>query len=564
MKNTTEYRTKKEMNGSQRGMALLTAVLFIAVATLLLGGLSLRVINQSRQVDSYATVRECFFGTEAALARSRASLEMGGTGMIGIGAWAPPSVQEIVLPAFADAGVAPIQMASMPAVRYMGYVVNWGNDGRDNNGDGVVDGPEEQWFYTIYALSQSGPVERQVEVVVNGQDVNVWRNAIFGGTGQAGGLINGNVSIHGSVHLLGDDLPAGAVAVTALDLSGTSLIHNNYSGIPAALAQRVPPLPTRTFNGEIVQTLNANLRVRKGLVGLSGNSEIGEPNVAGNAVKETMDGTFVNDGWTGNAVVDDGGRGDPKSVWSDNGWDMLYDLGDKVPLPVFSDDWRDMYTGATVLNPATGQNYTHSEYFETICGTPYNGNVTIKANTNFYYNATRPGDTNPANRQPTDDYILYNGTTKRMEVNGQIQINGNLVITRGGGNDKTINYTGRAAILVNGDVTLDTDLLSVNADGTTANSFPQNILGIMAQNNMTVGSLSQLQLMGAVYAQNRIKSEKQTTTIGTFVSNYFDMGTNVPDIFQVPTLADNLPYGMIGAYPILAISQVSWRELGGV
>ena len=149
-----------------------------------------------------------------------------------------------------------------------------------------------------------------------------------------------------------------------------------------------------------------------------------------------------------------------------------------------------------------------------------------------------------------------------MEINGQIEITGNLELTRGNGNDKTIHYTGRAAILVHGDVQLDTHLLAQNSDGTTANSFPvNNIIGIMAGNNMTVGSLSQLDLMGAFYAQNTIDATKQTNVIGTFVSNYFDMGSNVPSIFQVPTLADNLPFGMIGAYPILIFSQVSWREV---
>ena len=49
--------------------------------------------------------------------------------------------------------------------------------------------------------------------------------------------------------------------------------------------------------------------------------------------------------------------------------------------------------------------------------------------------------------------------------------------------------------------------------------------------------------------------------MGTFVSNYFDMGTNVPRIYQVPTLAANLPYGMIGAYPIFIYKKVSWREV---
>jgi hypothetical protein len=84
----------------------------------------------------------------------------------------------------------------------------------------------------------------------------------------------------------------------------------------------------------------------------------------------------------------------------------------------------------------------------------------------------------------------------------------------------------------------------------------------MASGDMTIGTVSQLSLMGAYYAQGRIICSKQTTVIGTFVANYFDMGTNVPCIYQVPSLADNLPHGMMGAYPIFVFSKVSWRELG--
>jgi len=63
------------------------------------------------------------------------------------------------------------------------------------------------------------------------------------------------VSIHGSVHLLGNNLPDGAGALEAIDLSGTSLIHNNYDGLSVNLANRVPPLGTRSFDGEMVETL---------------------------------------------------------------------------------------------------------------------------------------------------------------------------------------------------------------------------------------------------------------------------------------------------------------------
>lgn len=558
---------KHDTPSKNRGAALLTATIFVAVATLVLSALALRVVQQGKQSDQYKAFNDAFPGIEAGIARSWADLEIGGDGAVGLGTWAPAIENgELSMPSFDDDSVDPLQLTAAPTVNYMAYAHNWMNDGLDNNGDGSVDGTDENFAFTIYSFARNQGVTRRAEVVVQGFDVNVWRNAIFAGAGQAGGLINGNVSIHGSVHLLGDNAVQGTTVLSALDLSGTSLIHNNYVGMPATMAGRIPPLPTRTFNGETIQTLNAKLRVKRGLVGMSGNSEIGEPNVVGNTIKETMDGTYVTDGWTGNSVVPDGGRGDPKNVFSDNGWDAVYDLGNKVPFPVLSDTYREVGTGKIYIDPDTGAPYTYTSYWNKVL-TPmaYNGNMQIKANTNFYWNAQRPGDTyaNAGNRQPGEDYILFNAATNVMEISGQVLINGNLIIDRGAGNDKTIHYTGRASIYVNGDVKLDTDLYAQNADGTTANSFPvNNILGIMAFGKMEMGSNSQLHLMGAFYAQDQIKSTKQTIVTGTYVSNYFDMGTNVPEIYQVPALADNLPPGMIGAYPILAFNQISWREIG--
>lgn len=549
----------------EEGMALLIATIFVAIAILMLSALSVRVIQQNNQSLQYKLYNDAFTGLESALAESWVELETGQDGMVGLGVWSPPvGSTGRVLPTFDDSGVLPEMSSTQPTVQYMAYADDWSSNGEDDDGDGTIDDTGENFTYTVYAFSQNRGIQRNVEVVLKGFDVNVWRNAIFAGNGQAGGLINGNVSIHGSVHLLGSNVVNGNTVLSAIDLSGTSLIHNNYVGIPADLAARIPALDTVLFDGEMVQTLEAKLRVKNGLVGMSGNSEIGEPNISGNTIKETMDGTYVSDGWTGTSVNDDGGRGDPTNVWSDNGWDDSYDLGDKVPMPFLADDYRELGTGNTYINPSTLTNYTHGEYFEQVlAGTPYTGNMTIQANQNFYYNATRPSEVNPAGRLGTDDYIYFDAATNRMEINGQIQVNGDLVITRGGGNDKSIDYTGRAALLVKGNVTLDTDLRSMNANGTTANSFPAaNILGIMAEGNMTVGSLSQLTLMGAFYAQGTVQSSKQTTTIGTFVGSYFDMGTNVPEIYQVPSLADNLPLGMIGAYPILVFDQVAWREIG--
>jgi len=555
-------------------MALLMSLFFIAVALVLLGGIAVRLINQRTHVNHYEQYKNCFLGLEAAYAQCLYEVNRGESG-VGLGSWTPPSPG--ALPSFHD-DVEPVALASMPGIEYIAYAQNWGNDGLDNNGNGQVDEVSEQFMYTMYGWARAGDKERQMEAVVAGRDVNVWRNAIFAGGGMAGGVINGNVSIHGSVHILGHHVLAGGTSIAAIDLSGTSLIHNNYDGVPADLQARVPPLPTREWNGEAnVATLDANLRVKHGLVGLSGNSEVGSSDIFGNGFKETMDGTYVSDGWTGTAVIPDGGRGDPKCVWSDNGWDELYDLGERVPFPLLTDDWRTPVTGARVWNDTTGAWYTHEEYFDQVLlADPvdandgvYVGDIDLFTRGNhFYWNATTgqklvgalPATPPGAN----DDYLLFNKDTDVLKVNGQITIQGNLIM-RGQGNETKIHYSGRGAFLVHGNATINTSLLSCNNGNpaSTANSFPvNNIIGIMASNDMIVGAVAQVSIMGAFYAQNRITTAKQTHVMGTFVSNYFDMGTNVPNIYQVPALADNLPHGMIGNYPILAFQQITWREPG--
>lgn len=555
-------------------MALLLALFCVSIALIFLGTLTSRLVAQAGHVDAFVEHEEAFYGVEAGYTQVMYELEHGEDGLVGVADWDPNSTTFPALDFDSDA-VEALSLATLPDVEYFGVAQNWHTDGLDNNGDGVVDDGKERFFYTIYAAARKGRFTRRIEAVVTGIDVNVWRNAIFAGNGQSGGLINGNVSIHGSVHLLGSNLNTGNTALEALDLSGTSLIHNNYSGIPTNIRDRVPALDKVAEGNIQIETLHAKLRVKKGLVGLSGNSEIGQRNVVGDGKKDFMDGTYVQDGWTGNSVVPDGGRGDPKSVYSDNGWDTPYDLGDKVQFPLLTDDWRDPNTGSKIVDPGTGTWYTHEDYFnQVLLGSPtdktdgwYNGSLTInaKGNQNFYWNATTgvQSSTIPATLPANDDYIAFNPTTNVLRVNGQITINGGLTFT-GQGNDKTIYYSGRGALMVKGDVVIDTDLLTCN-DGNTSNytnSFPvNNILGIMSTNNMTVGSTSQLTIMGAFYAQNKITSSKQTNVAGTFVSNYFDMGKNVPSIFQVPSLADNLPLGMIGNYPIMSLQKVSWREL---
>ena len=567
----------KMKQNRQRGMALLMAMILAVVAIILISAVSSRVINQRRQVDHFTAYKECFQGVSAAYNQGVADLGRGNAGNIGVSQAIVQPGQPFTWPDFDDQNVTPQTLTGMPNVEYYVFSQDWFTDGIDNNGDGITDDVTERWTYTVYAAAQNNDKVRRTESVVTGSNVNVWENAIFAGNGQAGGLINGNVNIHGSVHLLGEAVAAGNMSIEAIDLSGSSLIHNNYIGVPGDLTARVPPIPIETYNGEAVESLRAKLRVKNGLVGMSGNSEIGEPDVVGNSIKELMNGTYVSDGWSGNDVTMDAtGRGIPNSVYSENGWDELYDLGNKVPFPLLTDDWRDPVTGLRVNNPATGNDYTHEEFFsEVLLADPLDaadgvhvGDITIEADgSDYYWNATTGVEsaTLPA-VQPAadDDYIIFDAAANTLLMNGQITIDGNLVMT-GKANDMTINYSGRAAFLVNGDVTLDCNLLSChNGDpNNSVLSFPEaNIIGIMARDDMLVGGLAQLSLMGAFYAQGTITSKKQTNVMGTFVAGYFDMGSQVPSIFQVPELPNWLPYGMIGDYPIMIMQPVAWREIG--
>ena len=392
------------------------------------------------------------------------------------------------------------------------------------------------------------------------------------------------------MHILGDQVPEGGEAIVVLDLMGASLIHNNYGlgagpgpALPDYLRDRVPDQPLTTVNGEADQaTLNTKLRVKNGLVSLNSSSEVGATEVFGNGLKDTVHGTFSDDGWTGQRVTDDGDRGDPTVVYSDNGWDEPYDLGSKVAFPVLEDDWRwpaqvqcyelgfawEGEPGSRETAP-DGTDYLHEDYFSDMLsdGTPYEGDVTISTSSDYYLNLTQPGSApedrvqaDPENCIKGDDYIYFDSATKVMEINGQIEINGDLTFSASQGNkNKTINYTGRAAILVHGDATLNTDLLTCN-DGDPSdyvNSFPErNIIGIMAEQDMALGDHAQLDLLGAFYAEGQISSDKQTVVMGTFVAEYFDMGNQVPDIYQVPALVQNLPLGMIANYPVLVYSPV--------
>ena len=383
------------------GMALLTALIFISVAVLVLTSMTARYVQQRIQTDRFEDQYLCFEAAEAAIQQGTAAINNGQTDLrIGIpDTWEAEFDQNghLALPNFEDDGIMPASFVSNPNVEYIMYIHNWETDGRDTNGDGLVDSDDEEGMFSIHAAARLSGTAKSIEAVYDTRDFGIWNNAIFAGVGQSGALINGNVNIAGSVHLLGDDLPEGALA---LNMSGTGMMRNNYTqgkgpshnNFLGNVLPRIPALATTEYDGNTVETLNAELRVKNGIVAMSGNSHIGESQGAGDNFKGPVDSTWVTDGWGGNSGT--------SNVFSDNGTDEAYDLGNSIGFPILEDNYRDKDTGEFVYNPSTGTWYTHAEYFvevltggknRTPSGGTFNGDISLDAKgkkVGFYWNAT--------------------------------------------------------------------------------------------------------------------------------------------------------------------------------
>ena len=66
--------------------------------------------------------------------------------------------------------------------------------------------------------------------------------------------------------------------------------------------------------------------------------------------------------------------------------------------------------------------------------------------------------------------------------------------------------------------------------------------------------------MGLFYAENQVVVNKQTDVIGTLVTNYFDTGGQVPAVYQVPEVVNNLPEGLITSSEVWFL-KVVWKEI---
>ena len=395
----------------------------------------------------------------------------------------------------------------------------------------------------VRSTGTSNNLTRRVQAYVVVRNFNTWNNVLFAGTGQSGNAIGGNVDIRGSVHILGGSLTSSDLA---MDLDGGASVGNNYTGIPVALSSRIPPIPTVNFDGEMVQSLSGEVRIKKGKLGLRGTSTAGQTNVPGNTVKETMDGMFVTDGY--------GGNQGSANVYSDNGTSSSYDLGNSVGFSLFNQAYKDRRDGLS---------YSNYNTFVTTKG--LNGGASLQT-----INPKQPGGTPsfcwpvPASCGTPDangNSIQWDNSVgvKTLTVQGVVYANGDIDF---GNKSADMYFKGNGTVVALGsssDISIHGNFLTQ-----TGRFFPtQDVIGFVAEDKVEIatgGGESQKKVMGAFYGQNEIEVDKQASIAGSLNSKHFQMD-QVPSIYQVPELVNHLPPGLIGDQDIYVILVRSWQEV---
>ncbi len=358
-------------------------------------------------------------------------------------------------------------------------------------------------------------VRTDMRVIV--RRLTVWDNALFGGSSQIGGQINGNIQVRGSIHIKGE--PGKTV-----DMGGTAFVLNHYRDADQndnfdVDWVKLPPVPMVNLNGEVVQSLGAEIRVEQGDVALSGNVVWGEADVTGNIYKEEVDGHY-NDApvaLSGAAAInaeDEGGYDAPG-----------------LAFPTLDDSY---------FHVPTATNYaTHRNFLDT-------NSLTIAEN--------EISDNTPSfNHSNGFGSINWNQGSGTLTISGIVRVNSDLdIATKNVG----VEYDGIGTLYAVGDVRIHGHLMPKHNYLQTLTPNYDN-LGIISDQNLDIsagGGETWVKVMAAMYAEEKTTIKKQSRIAGAVVTRWFDMGNNVPRIFQAANLSKNLPPGMPGGDPMLFVT----------
>ena len=367
-------------------------------------------------------------------------------------------------------------------------------------------------------------ISKTIQAYVTIENLSPWNNAIF--CGQTPQKKIDSANIRGSVHLLGEKGKK-----KALSLVGSTHIQNTYYSIPKALKGKIPPPAKVVFNEEVVESLKTKLRVKQGGVFLDFDAGIGTspglPKSKLEAFKPPVDGVYIALGFMGEGE---------DNVYSDNGKETGYNLGQRVKFPSLYEPY---------IDPVTKKEYAYM-YWDYL----KENSLHIKENEISYQN---PFD----HSYPNKGSISWDGQGG-LEIDGLIYINGDLIL---GKEDQppgtqTIRYGGKGILISSGSIFIHSHLLPEGI-------LPMDdVIGLIAAEDIYIlpQKGNPLYSIGAFFAEETVYIAEESHVVGSIVANSFEMG-KMSMIAQVPALATNLPPGMIVPWPDWYIMARQWKEL---
>jgi len=396
---------------------------------------------------------------------------------------------------------------------------------------GVYD-PTTVWARSIGTGPNSSTVT--LERYLSAENLSPWNNAIFAGGGGAGQPLNGNIDIAGSIHVLGN----GHIPTDIVVDSQTGQFYNRNNLMDATLAN--------TIAGGTTTDLNAKFRIKTGRMQFGAASGfIGEAACPFKGIY-VQDGTDVApaDG-TNDDIINGSGK-----LHADEGATSAeaYDLGDlSIPMPTIDTVYLNAnsldLTGTTDVTGGPPNNDPNSA---TADGKPEKGLIAGALELTVEY---KPGGAT----WYYPDIEQYDGASWAVSTNGiRFDSNTNVLEIKGIVKVTTLNISddikidGKGTIYTTGTTNIDGDILP-NGNGTYPTT---NCLGVVSTLDMTLPSSSQKLLTGAYFTAGQAVSSKQNELAGTIVCQGFNITNQVPKIWQVPSLANNLPPGMPGAAAI--------------
>ncbi len=396
--------------------------------------------------------------------------------------------------------------------------------------------PNNNNRYSITSVGTSNGAKSTARATFTIQNSGVLEQAIFAGTGQANKSLNGGATIRGGIYVV------GAPSTTAIDANGNFSLLNSYdlvtdygSANGTQIAQYV------TSQNQVANNLCATLRVEQGNIALGGSTVLGQPTnkllgvyVGSGTADISYQGNFLNTcTQTKGVCTDDLGK---------------FNLSNPPTFPTF-----DGPPNSQECTQSTWRACIHADAvshgFQAI-----NGAVTTPPG-----GAPNNGDwiNNCVTPMATRDLVLgagtfinctynYNGRTygfkfdgtvtpAQFEVYGSVDLSGyNVSIETSteytaasyGGTNATNNASfvvedpscGQGPVACTyGNVNLDADLVP-NASGGSADQFPNNVLGIIAEHDMYQRGQY---VMAPVYAGNTFRIIKDNVLFGSVISNMF-------------------------------------------